>query len=166
MAYMMNNCALISQEQSCMSCTTVPAATYIFDHMRKNGADSAKTFVKNLAMLMDRKKITPSQLSKISGISTRHIHYILNGERVPSVGIVDDIAAAFGLMGYHLQIPDLNPDLIANGSFDKLYHAYIETDESGRRVMESTAEYVTSHKQPSANGKDGHKNMGNASGSS
>jgi len=73
------------------------------------------------------------------------------------------IANALGFELWQLQMPGFRPDIIKGENFDRLYHAYLDTDEAGRRVMETTADYVTTHKQP---GNDGGANGGKGKASS
>jgi len=104
------------------------------------------------------------ELAKRSGVSTRHLRYILSGERGPTVELAEDLAGALGLKGYHLQMPNLDPSLLKNGTFDSIYNAYSEAGEDGRKVMDEYAKYISSH--PKHHHNDGGNSPGKSSASS
>lgn len=114
-----------------------------------------ETLRKNVQTLKDLTGWSLNEIAKRAGggVSDKTIGNILNKVYMPGIDKLTCIASAFGLEAYHLLMPDFRPDMIKNGRFDRLYHAYVNADDDGRRVMEATAEYVTKH--PTANDPKG-----------
>jgi transcriptional regulator with XRE-family HTH domain len=114
-----------------VSRTIVYFLNHCFYHLRENTTMKqmpAQTLVHNLNMLLNKTNISISELSRRSGVTGRMIHYILNGERTPSVDIAGKLAGAFGLTGWQLIMPSLPYDLAKTGELDKLIENYSHCD--------------------------------------
>lgn len=96
-----------------------------------------------------------AELARRSGVSVRHIYHALNKERGVSIEIVDELARPFGLAGYHLQMPNFDPDLLKTGKFDELFDDYAHADTDGRTLIEEQARYMAKRKDGGANDPNG-----------
>ena len=108
---------------------------------------SASTVITNITNLKRQMKLSNRDLARLSGLSDRMIGKILNGESEPTTNSLDKIATALRIRSWQLMLPDLDPSAIHGEKLDNLCHAYLLADNAGRRVMESTADYLTTHKQ-------------------
>jgi transcriptional regulator with XRE-family HTH domain len=104
----------------------------------------------NLALLLtlapvDKKPI--DWLAAKSGISKRMIQYLLKAERIATIDTVDALAKPFGLTSWQLIMPNLEADLIKDGTLQKLIDDYTHSSAEGRqyinRVAEQEAKYWT-----------------------
>ena len=126
------------------------------------GKSVRNVFAENLAKLMAKTDMNAPSVAKKAGLTPRGIHYILDKDRAPSIETAEAIAHVFGFTAAHLLNPDFDPDLLKNGSFDRLLHAYASADDEGRRVMENTADYVARRQEaPANNQKHPEKKKGN-----
>ena len=124
---------------------------------------SVDTFIANLEVVLSALGWSNRKLAQKSGVSDRVIGMYRNKESVPSLDKAERLAKALGYELWQLQIPGFRPDIVKGGGFDRLYHAYLDTDDDGRKVMETTADYVTTHKR--SPGNDPEKGNGGASAS-
>lgn len=76
---------------------------------------------------MDNRK-----LAEASGVSPRHVAYVLSGERAPSLEILDRLASAFKIPGWRLTIPD--------DAFGELADNYLAMGDDSKRYLERVAE--------------------------
>lgn len=81
-----------------------------------------------------------SELGRRSGVSQRHISDILKSHTQCTIPVANDLAAPFGLTGWHLLLPELPKDLVASPAIAKLVAAYIKADEAGREFLDAAAE--------------------------
>src|SRR5579859_4696777 len=107
---------------------------------RRQRPPTASSVSKNLKALMDGADMNQSELARQSGVSQRHISDILSGNSACTYPIADQLAAPFGLTGWHLLIPDLPHELVASPSIAKLVAAYIKADAAGREFLDAAAE--------------------------
>ena len=108
--------------------------------------DSVNIFIANMETMLKRKQWSNRALSTKSGVSDRLIGMYRNSDSTPSIEKAEKIAKALGFELWQMQMPDFNPEIIETDGFARIYQAYIGTDEDGRKVMESTAAYLSSHK--------------------
>jgi transcriptional regulator with XRE-family HTH domain len=100
----------------------------------------ASSVSKNLRVLLDLTMDgNQSELARQSGVSQRHISDIINGRTECTYPIAAALAAPFGLIGWHLQLPDLPKDLVASPAIARLVAAYIDADDAGREFMDAAA---------------------------
>jgi transcriptional regulator with XRE-family HTH domain len=100
-----------------------------------------------LATAMDNNQ---SELARRSGVSQRHISDIVNGRTECTAPVMNDLAAPFGLKGWHLMLPNLSKDLIASPAIGKLVEAYINADEAGREFLDAAGERELKRRPPTA----------------
>lgn len=105
--------------------------------MEKKTAD---TLARNLAHLMELTGWNAKEVSKRSGVSPRMVSYILTKDRVASIEIAEDLAAAFNLEGWHLIMPNLPQDLEHTKSLSKLIQNYISAGAEGQDMISRIAE--------------------------
>jgi transcriptional regulator with XRE-family HTH domain len=112
---------------------------------------SLDNFLTNLEQLLTTGDWSNRKLAQKSGVSDRLIGMYRHRESVPSMDKAERIAKALGFELWQMQMPDFAPDVIRSGKFSQLYHTYIEADDSGRRVLETQAEYVAGHNKSTTN---------------
>jgi len=100
----------------------------------------ADTLVINLKMLLKKRDMKPSELSRLSGVTERMIHYILNGQRKASVEIAGKLAEAFGLTGWQIIMPSLPYDLAKSGKLDKLIDNYSHCNQTTQSYVSQVME--------------------------
>ena len=98
---------------------------------------TANSVSKNLRALMAHAGWNQSELARRSGVSQRHISDILAGHSQCTVPIADQLAAPFGLVGWHLLLPKLPVDLVASPAIGKLVDAYLNADPAGREFLDA-----------------------------
>lgn len=113
--------------------------------MPKKRPITAHTFTKNLKFLMSMHDISQSALAKKSGISQKAISNMARGEQTPTVETADKIAAAFGLEGWHMIMPNLPEDLINNKQLERLFHDFVLASQNGRDLIVRLAEREAEH---------------------
>lgn len=104
--------------------------------------------IANLEHLMAQSGLdSQGKLHRASGVSQTHIGNILRREKSPSLYIVEQLAAAFGLKSWQLLAP---PHIMKTGvspDVAKLVNHYAQSDQAGRqtilRVAESQSAYKT-----------------------
>lgn len=84
-------------------------------------------FVENVKRLMERRGWRQEQLGEKSGISQSHIGNLLRKQHAPSPKKIDRIAAAFGLPGWLLLVPDLPVDILDSKQLPELLAEYLQT---------------------------------------
>jgi len=104
-------------------------------------------------------------VAKKAGISPRGLHYILDEDRAPNIETAEAIANVFGFTASHLLRSDFDPKAVKDGAFDRLYQAYVQADDEGRRVIDTAADYISRHKSDGANDPNGPANKKKGSGS-
>lgn len=100
----------------------------------------------NLRHLMATREWNQVQLAKRSGVNQKTISNILNGRNTPTLDILDQIAAAFGLNVWHLILPDLPADLVNGGTIERLFENFIASGEKGREYINHVAEREAKYK--------------------
>lgn len=113
-----------------------------------NQPPSNVTVIENISALKLMHGWSNRTLAKKSGVSDRMIGKILNGESEPTTTTIDKIANAFEIESWHLMIPNFRPELFSKNRFQRVLHAYTDTDNDGRKVMETQADYIAK-KEPS-----------------
>lgn len=130
------------------------------------GMGTKEILSRNLRRLIERSGWSYKEVARRAGpgISDKTISNIIEQVHDPKTDKISQVAKVFGLEAYHLLMPDFEPDALKSGSFDRLYHTYIETDDAGRQVLETTADYVAAHESDSENDpntpRDGHADLG------
>lgn len=99
--------------------------------------NTANSVAKNLRALMDSTGWNQSELARRSDVSQRHISDILGGKSFCTVPVANQLAAPFGLTGWHLLLPDLPTDLVASPAIGRLVAAYIKADAAGREFLDA-----------------------------
>lgn len=119
-------------------------------------SSSSATVVTNIQELKRARGWSNRDLARQSKVSDRMIGKILNNESEPTTATLDKIAKAFGIESWQLLVPGIRAELFGDDHFGRVFHAYIETDDEGRRVMESQAEYIARTKKGAGNDPNGH----------
>ncbi len=101
--------------------------------------------VSNLTWLMSTTGWNQVDVAKRSDVSQKSISKILRNEMVPTIELADKLAAAFGLSGWHLIMPDLPRDLVGSTSLEKLFKDFISSDEAGRELIQHAASREARH---------------------
>lgn len=110
-------------------------------HSRYMAKHSTKQILaKNLTFLMSQAGHSQHELAKRSGVSQKTISNILRQEQAAAVEMAEKLAAAFGLEGWHIIMPNLPTDLLAAKSMEALYASYIAASIEGRANIERIAE--------------------------
>lgn len=162
MATSMKDASRISQE----GCFAIRNILFTDTGTIRGMSASVETFLSNLEAILALNKWSNRSLAQKSGLSDRLIGMYRNRESVPSLDKAERIAKALGFELWQMQMPGFRPSEINGKKFNRLFHAYLETDDDGRRVMETTADYVTTHKNQPSNDKNIGPSGGNeASGS-
>jgi transcriptional regulator with XRE-family HTH domain len=119
---------------------------------RKSTRDNLVT---NLRWLMDEAGWTQMELQARSGVSQKSISKILGRKMVPTIDLADKLAAAFGLSGWHIIMPDLPRDLSTNTAIEKLFRDYLASSQRGRDFIAHVANVAAQeHDQTLGNGTD------------
>lgn len=105
----------------------------------------ADVFRTNLKGLLDRTGMKVTQLERDTGVSSRMIRFILDGERKPTVDMAEAIAHGFGLTGWQMLLPNLLDDLVNSHQLELLIQLFVDTPADGRdyvlRVAEKESKY-------------------------
>ena len=113
--------------------------------MVKNKTSTAECFANNLRLLMRLSAVNQTELAKMSGVSQKTISNILKGTQTPTIETADLLAAAFGLEGWHLIMPNLPSDLVSSPTIEALFSSFLGASAGGRemiiKVAEREAEY-------------------------
>lgn len=107
---------------------------------RRQRPHTANSVAKNLKALMEGADWNQSELARRSGVSQRHISDILKGHTQCTIPVANDLAAPFGLTGWHLLLPDLPKDLVGSPAIARLVAAYIKADAAGREFLDAAGE--------------------------
>jgi transcriptional regulator with XRE-family HTH domain len=145
----MNNCSVSCQEQPFRYGTYVHHPRNILRRMKKTPVKSV--FAANVAALMKAADINAPAVAEKAGITARGIHYILDKARSPSIETAEAIANVFGFTAADLLKQDFDAELLRDGRLDRLIRAFASADDEGRRVMESTADYIARRQEAPAN---------------
>lgn len=103
-----------------------------------------RTLITNLNLLLKLKDWSPRRLAQESGVSHRMIAYILAGDRVPTVEVAEQLAAAFNLTGWLLIHPSLTPDLERVEALTEIVDAYMGANRADRDLIWSISQRVKS----------------------
>lgn len=120
---------------------------YLGLKMGAKKTSTAENFVANLRFLMRLNDISQTTLAKKSGVSQKSISNILNGNQIPSIEMAEQLAAAFGLEGWHMIMPNLPDDLRSSSALSKLYKGFIKATPEGRKHIEMVAEREAAYSQ-------------------
>lgn len=101
--------------------------------------------VGNLQWLMTTTGWNQVEVAKRSGVSQKSISKILRREMVPTIELADKLAAAFGLSGWHIIMPDLPRDLVGSTSLERLFKDFISSDQAGRELIQHVAAREAKH---------------------
>lgn len=145
----MNNCSVSCQEQPFRYGTYVHSPQNILRRMKRTPVKSV--FAANVAALMRASGLKPPAVAEKAGLTPRGIHYILDEDRSPSIETAEAIANVFGFTAADLLKQDFDAELLRNGRVDRLIRAFASADDEGRRVMESTADYIARRQEAPAN---------------
>lgn len=108
--------------------------------MRSSRPKTRQSVAKNLQVLMAHAGWSQRDLAAKAKVSQRQISNILSQATSCSVETADALAAAFGLQGWHLLLPNLPDDLAESPSIARLVEAYIGSDPAGRAYLNSIAD--------------------------
>lgn len=115
--------------------------------MAKKKTSTVENFANNLRLLMRLGGLNQTELAKKSGVSQKTISNILNNGQNPTIETADLLAAAFGLEGWHLIMPNLPTDLVSSPTIEALFNSFLGASTGGRemiiKVAEREAEYNT-----------------------
>ena len=113
----------------------------------KKRESAAITLAKNLHNLMKSTDMKKSALAIKSGVSERMIAYILTGERMPTIEIIEQLADALGVEVWEMMLRNLVADVKRAKRLKTLVENYQITNDAGRdyidHVAEREVEYVT-----------------------
>lgn len=98
-----------------------------------------ETLAKNLRFLMKLRGWSEGDAARESGVSQKTVNNMLNQVYRAKVDTVDQLAAAFGLVGWQLLIPNLPQDLEAGGSLSSLIQHWADSSAEGREAVERLA---------------------------
>lgn len=111
--------------------------------------EDAKNFARNLKILMDHHQDSQHSLARrCFDVGQKTISNMLNpgDDYSPNLGKMAQVAKAYNLKTWHLLLPDLSLDLLANSAIEKCVDHYIhadpETREAWQGVAEATAKYI------------------------
>jgi len=107
---------------------------------RRAELSTKEVIARNLRALMERHDVNQVKLSKLSGVSQRHISAILRAESEAGVEKLNKLARPFGLKGWQLQVPDLPVDLLDSDVIEKLLNALRDLSPEGREHLAQSAE--------------------------
>lgn len=116
---------------------------------------SNEVLIVNILALMKAKGWSARELAKYSKVSDRMIGKILKSVSNPTTETLDKLACAFGIDAWQLLVPGITELLTKESHLGDVIHTYVDTDDDGRRVMESTAAYVTKRKEVPVNDPNG-----------
>ena len=103
--------------------------------------DLLDNLASNLRTLMRETGLNKTKLHKKSGVSERMIAYILSGERMPTIEVLEKLAKAFGLKGgWQLMIHGIKIAPVDSGKIDTLVKHYTEASQEGRQHINHVAE--------------------------
>lgn len=105
----------------------------------KQRPKTSVTIALNIKKLADGQNMTMDEVAKRAGVTKRAIHYILNGERVPSIEMADAIGRALNVTGWQLLIPNLAEDLARTGRLEHMIEDYMKDPAETQRYIESVA---------------------------
>ncbi|MBE0454859.1 MAG: helix-turn-helix transcriptional regulator [Roseovarius sp.] len=116
-----------------------------------NNRTLSEIVVENVCAFRDRLGWSTRELARKSGVSDKMVWKVVNGESAPTTHTIEKLAKAFGIQSWELMIPGIKPDLLDGAHLYEIQSCYLSADEEGRRMMETAAEYVSSHKKSADN---------------
>lgn len=87
-------------------------------------ADGRAIFAANLRALMQRRGWRQEDLETKSGISQTYISRLLRKQADPTIRVLEDIGAAFGIPGWVLLIPNLDSDTLDSRAIPALVETF------------------------------------------
>lgn len=102
----------------------------------------AKTFAKNLRILMEHHGDTQKALEKRSGVSQKTISNMLNpgDERSPNLDNIALIAKCYRLETWQILIPNAPIEVLTHQNLVNLITNYLTVDNESRITLEKVAE--------------------------
>jgi len=110
----------------------------IFDMARDRPA-TRETVAANLKALLRIRQWSQAELARQAGLPTRTVNSVVNMEGACTVETADKLAAAFGLRGWHLLIPNLPDDLMNSPSLSSLVESYANLNAGSRELINDLA---------------------------
>jgi len=99
-----------------------------------------ETLIANLKMLMSKTNMSNKEIAQKSGVSTRMIDYILNGQRGATIETAEKLANVFGLTGWQIIMPSLPYDIAKSGALDKLIKDFSHCGDISQQYISSVAQ--------------------------
>ena len=97
---------------------------------------------------MDREKISARSVAKKTKpgtngkpLSDRYIGHILAGVSIPTVDVVDRIAAVFELEGWQMMVPGVAYEAAKRGKLSRLISFYGKSSDEGKGYIDRVAEH-------------------------
>lgn len=115
--------------------------------MDKNHPLPRHNLAKNLKMLLSKSAMSAPELAKKAGVDRKTINNQLNGRYDPRPEQVDAVAQVFGLKGWLLLSPNLQPDKRGNGRLVQLLELYADANEEGKENILRVAEMAAGYKR-------------------
>ena len=155
MECIMQNFAQQRQATFCMPCNTLSKKP--FNVWRMKSRSELEVLADVVQGLLDATGLSINEIARRSNgeISAGTISGIIRRQHMPQVNKIAALAAVFGLRAHHLINPEFNPATMTGAGLDKIYHAYATTNDEGRRVLESQAEYIAKRDGAPANDPNG-----------
>lgn len=100
---------------------------------------TADIVVKNLKFLMHLNGFNMAEVARRSGLTSRHVKFILDREREPGIETTEKLGNAFGLHGWHMMNPNLEQDAWRSETISKLLDNYSKSSPEGRKLIEDVA---------------------------
>lgn len=116
-----------------------------------NRPDPRDSLARNLRFLMTQADLSEQNLADRSGVGQKTINNILNKVNSPTLSTVEKLAAAFGLTGWHLIMPNLPDELISSPTLAKLFSDYVSATPEGRKLIAHIADRETSRSAVASN---------------
>lgn len=104
-----------------------------------------ETLANNVNYLMEINKDSGESVAKRCGVSPKTVNNVRNTQHSVTLDVIDKIASAFGLNGWHLIMPNLPDDLKSSKQIEKLYSDYTKASADGRDMIEKIAEREASY---------------------
>lgn len=95
---------------------------------------------RNVRLLMQLREWDQPALAKAAGVSQKTISNVLNERTSVQLDVVEAIAQAFGLNGWHLIMPNLDRELLSNGTLANLITRFVQASPEGRTLISLMAD--------------------------
>lgn len=106
----------------------------------KTSNKTRETLANNLNYLIKINGDSGESVAKRCGISAKTVNNARKTEHSVTLDVIDKIASAFGLNGWHLIMPNLPDDLKSSKQIEQLYSNYTAASADGRDMIEKIAE--------------------------